>query len=353
MAEQTIIQTGSTYRLFDAFFKSHDALPVGTYHVEFNPMSGHSLHRIDDLTASSEKMYGNGRKRVKRIIKGYEKMGRSYGVLMSGDGGMGKTMLMRELVSSMQKKFSLPIIVVDTDSPGIVQFLDSLDECIVVFDEFEKNFPSEGENEGQAQFLTLFDGLSSTKRMYVVTVNSLTKLNDYIVNRTGRFHAHLRFDYPDSDMICEYLVDAGVSKKAALAVAEFSLHSPLNYDHLRAIAFELVQVGGDFSDIITDLNIKRTKTYAYNVTLTFADGSTYTGVTRTSLSDEAYVQIDTATDYFAFKIDMDQAHFENGSYILPPEAIVMRNTTIARKELKAKGKLTAAISLVSQPNLSF
>ena len=43
--------------------------------------------------------------------------------------------------------------------------------------------------------------------MYIVTCNELRGLNDYIVNRPGRFHYHFRFEYPTAEAIREYLVD--------------------------------------------------------------------------------------------------------------------------------------------------
>ena len=55
--------------------------------------------------------------------------------------------------------------------------------------------------------LTLFDGFSTGKKMFIVTCNSLYDLNDYLVNRPGRFLYHFRFDYPTAEEITQYLQD--------------------------------------------------------------------------------------------------------------------------------------------------
>lgn len=272
----TVVQIGDSYRIFGSSFKAHPSLPRGTYRVDYDELSGHSLTAISDIPCGTEKMYGNGKSRIDRILRGYEKMNRSYGILLSGSGGMGKTMLARELVNAASLKFDIPVVVVDSDSPNIAQFIDSLGPCIVFFDEFEKTFNYDYADElkdSQAQFLSLFDGISSTKRMYVVTVNELKNLNKYFVNRTGRFHAHLRFDYPSSEDIRDYLRDAGVEESEIDKVVSFSLRVNINYDHLRAIAFELVEVGGSFDDIISDLNIKALSDVDYRVSVAFVDGS--------------------------------------------------------------------------------
>lgn len=46
------------------------------------------------------------------------------------------------------------------------------------------------------------------KMLSVVTCNELRKLNEYLINRPGRFHYHFRFDYPSADEIKQYLVTA-------------------------------------------------------------------------------------------------------------------------------------------------
>ena len=67
--------------------------------------------------------------------------------------------------------------------------------------------PGDNEGDPQSGLLSLFDGTSQGKKLFIITCNSLSKLNDYLVNRPGRFHYHFRFEYPSSEEIMEYLTD--------------------------------------------------------------------------------------------------------------------------------------------------
>lgn len=121
--------------------------------------------------------------------------------------------------------------------------------------------------------LSLFDGTTSEKKLFVVTCNELYGLNDFIINRPGRFHYHFRFDYPTADDIREYLLDKLNVKyyKEIDSVIDFSRRISLNYDCLRAIAFE-INKGVTFSEAIVDLNIMTTESEEYRVYLFFENG---------------------------------------------------------------------------------
>jgi SpoVK/Ycf46/Vps4 family AAA+-type ATPase len=141
--------------------------------------------------------------------------------------------------------------------PGIAEYLNSIEqEVMVLFDEFDKVFKSTDKMDPQAEMLTLFDGIAQGKKLFVVTCNKLDGLNDFLINRPGRFHYHFRFQYPDAAAITEYLQDALDKKywKEINEVITFSRKVNLNYDCLRAIAFEL-NSGDSFAEVIKDLNI--------------------------------------------------------------------------------------------------
>ena len=157
--------------------------------------------------------------------------------------------------SAVEKGY--PVILVDEAYKGLARFIENIEqECVVLFDELDKTFKSTKENDEQAKLLSLFDGTAGGKKMYIVTFNELYGLNDYIVNRPGRFHYHFRFEYPTATEIREYLEDKleknyyGEIDK----VIEFAGRINFNYDCLRAIAFELNQ-GAMLEEAITELNI--------------------------------------------------------------------------------------------------
>lgn len=149
---------------------------------------------------------------------------------------------------------------------------------MVLFDEFDKTFgevqAQDGEASPQANLLSLFDGVSGGKKLFVITCNELRKLNDYLINRPGRFHYHFRFDYPSAEEVKEYLKDKIPEEYYGQidSVVSFSRKVNLNYDCLRAIAFE-ISSGITFKDAIKDLNIVNLNaTTRYNITLHYSNG---------------------------------------------------------------------------------
>ncbi|WNV85078.1 AAA family ATPase [Umezawaea sp. Da 62-37] len=255
MPASTIVVSSGQFRFYDDSVQTFDRLPVATYDIDFSNMTGYSLRQVAPLAPGEETVYGSHTQRVDRIVRAYQAMDRSLGVILSGDKGMGKSLMLRMLADKAREQLTLPTILVQHSTPGLASFLDNLGEVLVVFDEFEKVF---AEDEAQTQFLSLFDGLSVTKRLYVLSVNHLNRVNEFMLNRPGRFHYHMRFAYPEPETVATYLRDQvpGIVEAQVAEVIEFSRKYDLNFDHLRAIAFEM-RMGQPFAESIGDLNIKR------------------------------------------------------------------------------------------------
>ncbi|WP_051846916.1 AAA family ATPase [Streptomyces sp. NRRL F-5053] len=266
MPAPVIVASGGQFRFYDDTVQIYDQLPVATYTIDFSPTSGYSLRQVAPLAPVAETVYGSHTDRVKRIVRGYDAMDRSVGVILSGDKGMGKSLMIRMLAEAARSQLNLPTVLVQHATPGLASFLDELGEAIVVFDEFEKVFSADEDSNAadedsnaQNQFLSLFDGMSATKRLYVVSVNELHRVSAYMLNRPGRFHYHMSFEYPETEAVAQYVRDQvqDVTEDQIEEVVDFSRKFDINFDHLRAIAFEL-SLGEPFADFIGDLNIKRT-----------------------------------------------------------------------------------------------
>lgn len=358
MPASTIVASGGLFRLYGDSVQTFKQLPVATYTIEFSKLTGYGLREADPLTPGEETVYGSHAQRVDRIIRAYQDFGpRSMGVLLSGDKGMGKSLLMRMLAERARNELGLPTILVQQATPGLASFLDDLGKVAVIFDEFEKIFDEDDESTKQSQFLSLLDGLSSTKRLYVISVNYLNRVNEFLLNRPGRLHYHMRFEYPDPETVAAYLRDQvpEIKDSETAAVVDFSRKYDLNFDHLRAIAFELRRKEL-FADVIGDLNIKRVGRNGSQVMcrLFWEDGSTIDFLSEVDLFDHDNVQSvsDYRTDLGA-RFRMRDAVSTQDGYRLSPgdvELIDMRDNEDST-ELPALTSLT--VRRVHDPRIDF
>lgn len=309
-----LIKSGNTFRIFGDDLQTFDKLPAGTYKIQFAPMAGFYFEQVDDFTMIEEKIYGNHMEKISKVLNSYQSVNRSLGIILSGDKGMGKS-LFTQLLSAEVIKLGLPVIMVSQPYPGVADFIDSIDqECLVMFDEFEKVFSKQGDKgESQDSLLGLFDGTSQKKRLYVVTVNRLSQVSEYMVSRPGRFHYHIRFDYPSANEIEVYLKDKvkpeyhGEIKH----VIAFANRVKLNYDRLRAIVFEL-NLGYSFHSAIGDLNILSIENQYYDIKVNFSNGKTVDIKSQRLDMFTDQVNVNTYTDESDwFSITFNPAYLDN------------------------------------------
>jgi hypothetical protein len=360
MPASTIVSSGGAFRLYGDAVQTYEKLPVATYAIAFSELSGYTLHRVEPLTSRKEAIYGNHAERVRRIASGYSAMNRSLGVILSGNKGMGKSLMVRMIAERMRDERGLPTVLVQRATPGLASFLDELGETVVVLDEFEKVFPNEGENEAQNQFLSLFDGLSTTKRLYVLSVNELRRVNDYMLNRPGRFHYHLRFAYPDAEAVAQYLRDQvpGIDETQVATVVDFSRRYDVNFDHLRAIAFEL-SLGEVFGDVIGDLNIKRSETFTPYVEahITWDDGETDAISGQVDLFDRDGLQsIDAWELEISLQFRVRDAVPSKDGYLLPCgafETVDTRDQEDRQNDEKPRAAVSVVLRRTRQQSIDF
>lgn len=273
-----VVSSGNTYEIFDDSLKTYDKFPAQCYIVRFSKLKGFYLEEYNDIEIEEPKIYGAHTEKVQKVLSSFEKFNRNLGVILSGDKGIGKSLFAKMLaVEGIQR--GIPLIVVDRFVPGIASYIENIDqEVIVLFDEFDKTFGDisvkDGETSPQVEMLGLFDGISAGKKLFVITCNKLQSLSEYLVNRPGRFHYHFRFDYPSAEEIRRYLTDKLREQyyREIDDVISFSRKINLNYDCLRAIAFE-INTGTSFKEAIKDLNIVNLDvSCVYNIALHYENG---------------------------------------------------------------------------------
>lgn len=267
------VRTGNKFMVYDEDMETYDKLPAQVYGVRFNPQQGFSLELHTPITVSESHIYGVHPDKVKKVINAFKKVNRNLGVILSGDKGIGKS-LTAKLIAIRAIEEGYPVIIVDEYYKGLNHFLESInEEVVILLDEFDKVFK---EKELQEDMLSMFDGMTMGKKLFVLTCNDVNSLSRYMLNRPGRFHYHFKFNYPTSAEVREYLEDNVEEKykKEINNVVKFAHRTDCNYDCLRAIAFEL-NTGLSFNEAIQDLNIEACA-MQYNVTVTTNDNVKYT-----------------------------------------------------------------------------
>jgi hypothetical protein len=270
----------SRYKIFKNQLNLLQNLPAQTYRIGYDEDEGLFLQLAPPIEKIRFKLYGNIEERADMVITSYKKIERNLGVIISGERGLGKTLCSQLICYKMlHKGKGVPIIVVDKYYDGINHFLASIDQdCVILFDEFEKNFKDHGsssrgsrsrydstnsdqpEASQQEVLLGLFDGTDSqnSHKLFLLICNDINGLNQYYLGRPGRFHYHIRFTYPINSDVLAYLQENTDPKYYGTVtdIALMSEYIQLSYDSLRAIAFEINQ-GKNVQEIISNLNIQK------------------------------------------------------------------------------------------------
>lgn len=268
-----IVNAGSRYQVYGEDVKTFRNLPIGSYNVEFNKMTGFYLTARHDLTVTEDKIYGSSSAKVDKVMKSYHLMDRNFGVLLSGQKGIGKSLFVR-LVADRAIQDNLPVIVVSAAIAGLADFISSIDQdCVVIFDEFEKTFAKQEDWNPQDELLSLFDGIDGGHKLFIVTCNKLEDISQYMLNRPGRFHYHFAMCAPAQDEVREYMLDKVLPEyqEAIEDVVNLSGVIDMPYDFLRAICFELNQ-GYSLKEAMSDLNITRVNRMKFDIKLYLSNG---------------------------------------------------------------------------------
>lgn len=280
----------------------YDRLPPAQYILRYGPMTGYYLEKNAPFTIP-KKIFGDVEERAKRVLKTYFARNTNTGVMLSGDKGSGKTMFAR-LLSVMAAAQGISTIIINdsfendagqTDM-GLNKFISDIEErCIVLFDEFEKTF---GKDDNQNKVLTLLDGTYQSNKLFLLTTNSRFQISDFILNRPGRVYYHFRYTGVEEEFIreyCEYHLEDKSHiddfTKLAKVVGRF------NFDMLQALVQEC-NIHGEspiqnYRIMNIDLDGVRDK---FSYTLTNKDGQKQTGEHKVSIYDRFYVYWDKGND---------------------------------------------------------
>jgi hypothetical protein len=248
------IRNGNTFNVSDSnSLDIHEKLPAGNYIIKQNPMTGALYLEMIDGFTPLKKLYGDTTKNAGRIINTFRERTVSTGVMLAGEKGSGKSLLAKTL-SIECAALDIPTIVINTPWKGDAfnKFLQDISQpCMVLFDEFEKVY----DRDDQEEILTLLDGVFPSKKLFVLTCNDKFRVDSHMRNRPGRIYYMLNFKGLGADFITEYCQDNLQNKQFINKICEIAaLFREFNFDMLKALVEEMNRYGETPQEALRMLN---------------------------------------------------------------------------------------------------
>jgi hypothetical protein len=230
-------------------------LPVGNYTVKRNEMTGQFFLEMVDSFPQVPKLYGNTTRHADRILNTFFDRPNSTGIMLNGEKGSGKTLLAKTL-SIEAAKVGVPTIIINAPWTGDAfnKFMQDIEQqCIILFDEFEKVY----DNDQQEAALTLLDGVFPSRKLFILTCNDKWRVNEHMRNRPGRIYYMIDFKGLDSGFIREYCDERLDNKEYIEKIVEIAaLFEQFNFDMLKALVEEMNRYNESPQDALTMLNAK-------------------------------------------------------------------------------------------------
>ena len=214
----------------------------------------HYLEPKMDKFKLPTKLYGNLDILAKRFWTTFATSNGSLGVILTGESGSGKTEL-SNVVGNIAIQNNMYVVLVSEIEANIetIRFIDTLDRCVIIFDEFGKVF----NHSLQEKMLTLLNNLNNSKKLYILTENDANLINMFIRNRPGRALYHIDFKRMDAEDIEEYCSDYNVDQTFYDdLIATYNSSTVFSFDHLQALVKEHLRYPQDsFEYILNILNL--------------------------------------------------------------------------------------------------
>lgn len=265
------LRNGNSFTVSDeASMDIHKKLPAGNYIIKQDMTGGLFLQMVDAFEHRG-KIYGDTMRSVDRILRTFNDRTNSTGIMLAGEKGSGKTLLAK-MLSITAAQDGVPTIIINHPWSGdkFNKFIQDIDQpCIVMFDEFEKVY----DRETQEQMLTLLDGVFPSKKLFILTTNDKWRVDGHMRNRPGRIFYMMDFKGLDAGFITEYCEENLKAPQHIDTIMRItSMFSQFNFDMLKALVEEMNRYGETPQEALKMLNVKAefSDSVSYDVELKIA-----------------------------------------------------------------------------------
>lgn len=237
--------------------------PCGVYNVkktlDHNKNPTYELVLSEDVKnnriETPSEIFGDIMKYLKRIWNDFAINKYSTGAMFLGNAGSGKTDATNILCNMGLNNNIYVVMVVNIDADlGLIKFLNTLNNCIIVLEEFSKNFSW----NIQEKMLTMFSN-SNCKRLFLINDNEKSNISRFIMDRPGRIKYKREFNKLDEDVFKYYIIKHGViedSKFYQDMMQMYRTTTILSMDHVKHIIHEHLNYPDDtLKEILSILNV--------------------------------------------------------------------------------------------------
>lgn len=246
-----------------------DAMVSGmTYVVKQHEKNKQKFYRLEPMADYTipKVVYGDTHVTAERIIRTFLGRDTVTGVLLAGEAGSGKTLLAK-YISLWCHRLGLPTVIVSDCYYGsdFNLFIKNLPPCVVIWDEFDKSYDTW---RAQPALLSLFEGIFSSKKLFILTCNEIGLIDQRFINRPGRIYFCREYKGLNEDFITEYCednLDDTTQIRNIIKIA--NRHKSFSYDMLQALVEAMNMWKEPADEAIRLLNIKPRIDVMYAISL--------------------------------------------------------------------------------------
>lgn len=241
-----------------------DQVPAG-YYVVKESLFGYYLENKSSELKLPTTIYGTTVSRADRIWNTFDLKDQAIAVGLFGSKGAGKTLL-ANVIAQQGIERNLPVIDVSgsfVTNTAYLEFLNSIGNCVIIFDEFLKRLSKTGGDEDvdarqvsrekQDDMLTFFQGTNNANRLVILIDNNSAYLSEFFRDRPGRMRYHFNYTGVTSDVVEAIGQNSKLTRDKIDMLITYSKRFSCTFDMINEIVFEWANYPDETLESLTEI----------------------------------------------------------------------------------------------------